>query len=346
MGTGTLSKTEQITSRPLTSRQLAALIGVSQSAISRAFTSGSSISPELRNRILMAAQDYGYRPNAIASMLTTRRTHIVGVVVSDMQNPFYPALLAQLTQGLQAAGLQCLFFNISPGSSIEEQLHAIRTYNVDAVVIISATVLNERMLSWATEGRRSILLNRLGHDDITTVCCDNTLGFRSIVDHLHQTGRQRIGYVAGFTTSGVGLVRYSAFATRLAELGMRLVGTATRQAYTHEAGRQSTLDLLSLAPDAIVYASDILALGGIEAIRMAGRAQDIAVTGFDDIPMAAWPGYSLTTYRQPIRDIVDRTVELLLAPDIGAPLRHTLPGELMIRASTHPAGWANPAPSA
>ncbi|MDP2081299.1 MAG: LacI family DNA-binding transcriptional regulator [Pseudotabrizicola sp.] len=341
-----MSKTETATARPLTSRQLAALIGVSQSAISRAFTPGSSISSDLRSKILMAARDYGYRPNAIASMLTTRRTNIVGVVVSDMQNPFYPALLAQLTQGLQAAGLQSLFFNISPGASIEDQLHAIRTYNVDAVVIISATVLNERMLTWATEGRRSILLNRLGHEDITTVCCDNTLGFRSLVDHLFETGRRRIGYVAGFTTSGVGLVRYSAFTTRLAELGMRLVGTSTRQAYTHEAGRLSTLDLIPLEPDAIVYASDILALGGIETIRMAGRAKDIAVTGFDDIPMASWPGYSLTTYRQPVREIVDRTVELLLATDIGPPQRHTLQGELMIRATTDPAGWADVPPSA
>lgn len=340
-----MSKTEPAAARPLTSRHLAALIGVSQSAVSRAFTPGSSISPELRSRILMAARDYGYKPNAIASMLTTRRTNIVGIVISDMQNPFYPTLLAQLTQGLQAAGLQSLFFNIAPGASIEEQLHAIRTYNVDAVVIISATVLNARMLAWATEGRRSILLNRLGHDDITTVCCDNALGFRMLVDHLHQTGRRRIGYVAGLTTSGIGLVRYSAFATRLAELGMRLVGTATREAYTHEAGRLGTIDLLPLAPDAIVYASDILALGGVDAIRMAGLAGDIAVTGFDDIPMAAWPGYALTTYRQPVGEIVARTVELLLAPDMGPPQRHTLPGELMIRATTKPGGWACPVPS-
>ncbi len=341
-----MTQTGPVAARPLTARQLANLIGVSQSAISRAFTKGSSISPELRSRILMAAREYDYKPNAIASMLTTRRTHIVGVVMSDMQNPFYPTLLAQLTQGLQAAGLQSLFFNIAPGASVEEQLYAIRTYNVDAVVIISATVLNARMLAWAADGRRSILLNRLGHDEITTICCDNTLGFRTLVDHLHETGRQRIGYVAGLTTSGIGLVRYSAFTTRLAELGMRLVGSATREAYSHEAGWLSTLDLLPHAPDAIVYASDVLALGGIEAIRKSGLAGKIAVTGFDDIPMASWPGYSLTTYRQPVADIVTRTVELLQEPDIGPPRRHTLPGELVIRATTSPEGWADPQPSA
>ncbi|QYK43114.1 MAG: LacI family DNA-binding transcriptional regulator [Paracoccaceae bacterium] len=337
-----MNKTGPAAPRPMTARQLAALIGVSQSAVSRAFTPGSSITPELRNRILGAARDYGYQPNAIASMLTKRRTNIVGVVVSDMQNPFYPALLAQLTQGLQGAGLQSLFFNIAPGASIEDQLHAIRTYNVDAVVIISATVLNARTMAWATEGRRAILLNRLGHDDITTVCCDNALGFRTLVDHLHQIGRRRVGYVAGLTGSTIGMTRRGAFTTRLAELGMRLVGTASYEAYTHDAGRRGTLDLLPQNPDAIVYASDILALGGIDAIRDAGRAGEIAVTGFDDIPMAAWTGYALTTYRQPVPAIVAKTVELLVADDIGPPRQFTLPGELVVRASTAPGGWATP----
>jgi DNA-binding LacI/PurR family transcriptional regulator len=331
--------------RPMTARQLAALIGVSQSAISRAFTPGSSISPDLRSRILAASREYGYQPNAIASMLTKRRTNIVGIVVSDMQNPFYPALLARLTQGLQGVGLQSLFFNIAPGASIEDQLLAIRTYNVDAVVIISATVLNARTLAWATEGRRAILLNRLGHDEITTICCDNALGFSTLVDHLYDTGRRRIGYVAGLTKSVIGMTRKGAFSARLAELGMRLVGTSSREAYTHDAGYLGALDLLPLDPDAIVFASDILALGGIDAIRRAGRAADVAVTGFDDIPMAAWPGYGLTTYRQPVEDIVAKTVELLEGADVDPAQRFSLPGELVVRSTTAPGGWAYPAPS-
>lgn len=331
-----MSKTDNHATRPLTSRQLAPLIGVSQSTISRAFTPGSSISTDLRERVLAAARQYGYQPNAIAAMLATRRTPIVGLVVSDMQNPFYPALLARLTQGLQQAGLQSLLFNIAPGASIEEQLLAIRTYNVDSVVVIAATVLDARTLAWAIEGRRSVLLNRLGHDDITTVCCDNELGARMLVDHLFEAGHRRIGYVAGLTRSAIGMTRFSAFSARLAERGMRLAGTASREAYSYDAGRQAAQEILPERPDAIFFASDILALGGLDAIRQAGAAGQIGAVGFDDIPMASWTCYSLTTYRQPIEGIVARTVELLTAEEPGPAELHTLPGELVVRASTAP----------
>lgn len=336
-----MKKLADIATKPLTSRQLAALIGVSQSAVSRAFTPGSSIAPDLRARILGGARIYGYQPNAIASMLTTRRTNIVGIVVSDMQNPFYPSLIEQLTQGLQRAGLQSLLFNISPGSSLEDQLVALRTYDVDAVVVISATVVNATTLAWATEGRKAILLNRLGSDDFTSICCDNTEGARLIVDHLYSVGHRRIGYVAGLTQTAIGMLRYSSFSARLAELGMRLVGTASSESYSYHAGWRGALDLLPQSPDAIVFASDILALGGLDALKSAGAA-GIGVTGFDDIPMAAWPGYSLTTYRQPIPAIVEKTVALLRSPDLGPAQLHTLKGELIIRDSTCANGMARP----
>ncbi len=218
------SDTDENSKHPLTARQLAGALGVSQSTISRAFTPGSSISPDLRERVLQSAREFGYQPNAIASMLTKRRTNIVGIVASDMRNPFYPGLIERLTQHLQRIGLQSLLFNVTPGASIEDQLVAIRTYNVDAVVIIAATVLSERSIAWATEGRRAILLNRLSDNDIATVCCDNTAGARAVVDHFHAIGCKKVGYVAGLTTTAIGIERRSAFVTRLAELGMRLAG--------------------------------------------------------------------------------------------------------------------------
>ena len=128
----------------MTSRQLARLIGVSQSAVSRAFSQGTSISPELRERILSAAEVYGYSPNVIASILSTRRSNIVGIVVSDLTNPFYPALLEKFSRRLQASGHQSLLFNLAPGSDVKQQLSAIRQYNVDAVVIVSATIFPVR----------------------------------------------------------------------------------------------------------------------------------------------------------------------------------------------------------
>jgi DNA-binding LacI/PurR family transcriptional regulator len=331
--------------RPLTARQLAALIGVSQSAVSRAFTPGSSISDDLRQRIRHSAREFGYQPNAIASMLTTRRTNIVGIVVSSMRNPFYPVLIESLTQGLQKVGLQSLLFNITPGANIEEQLFAIRSYNVDAVVVIGATVLSDKDLAWATKGRKSVILNRRTTEDTTTICCDETAGVRAVVDHFHALGRKRIGYVAGLSKTGVGMERHTAFVTRLAELGLRLAGTAGYNDYSYPAGWRGALDLMPGRPDAIFFASDILALGGSDALRREGGVripEDIAVAGFDDIAMAAWPSYALTTYRQPIQRLVDETVTRIVAPGESGGRHVAIPGDLVIRAST--TGRAAPGP--
>jgi DNA-binding LacI/PurR family transcriptional regulator len=141
------------------------------------------------------------------------------------------------------------------------------------------------------------------------------------------------------------MTRYSAFTSRVAELGMRFVGSASREAYSHDAGWQGTMDLIPTDPDAIFYASDILALGGLDAMRAAGVFGSIGAVGFDDIPMASWPGYALTTYRQPIAALVERTLELLAGAE-EPPRLHTLPGELVIRDSTSTALRGQPSSGA
>ncbi len=330
----------------LTSRQLAALIGVSQSAVSRAFTPGSSISPAMRERILASARELGYQPNAIASMLSTNRTNIIGIVLSDMRNPFYPGLIERLTQGLQRVGRQSLLFNVTPGANIEEQLQAIRQYNVDGVIVVAATILSEKALSWAIEGRRSVLVNRLSLDrNITTVCVDNAAGVSAIADHFHALGRRKVGYVAGMTKTLIGRERRMAFVTRLAELGMTLVGSAAAGEYSYAGGHRAAQELLAEGsrPDAIFFANDILALGGMDALRdVAGLCvpDDVAIAGFDDIAMSAWPHYELTTFAQPVSDIVERSVELICNAPLGDgdARQEILSGRLIVRRSTVGAG--------
>lgn len=323
--------------RPMTARQLASLIGVSQSAVSRAFTPSSSISPKLRERILKSAREIDYHPNAIASMLTKQKTNIVGVVVSDVRNPFYPVLIEHLIRELQKVGLQSLMFYVTPGARIEEQLVAIRTYNVDAVVVIAATILPESELAWATQGRKAVLLTRQGEENLTTICCDNAAGSRAIVDHFHEIGCQKIGYVAGLTKSGVGFARHNAFVTRLAELGMRLAGTVSEESYSYDAGWRGALELSKEKPDAIYFASDILALGGMDALRREkgiSIPDDIVVAGFDDIEMASWPNYDLTTYKQPISKLVAETIGCLVSDKKVTNIHIAIPGELIVRTSS------------
>jgi len=332
--------------KPITARELARMIGVSQSAVSRAFTPGASIAPELREKILKFADEQDYHPNAIASMLSKSRTNIVGIVVSDMSNPFYPALIQKLSQGLQRIGLQSLLFNITKGSNIEEQLSALRRYNVDAVIVISATMLSGATLHWATEGRAAILINRVVEDaDINCVCCDNVEGARAIADHFHALGRRRVAYVSGLSHTTTNLERQNAFITRVAELGMTLTGRVDGGEYSYEAGRRAALEIASKGnTDAIFFANDILAVGGIDALREdSGKRvpEDISVAGFDDIPMAAWPHYALTTFRQPLDEIVTVVVGMLedgsCQPGQPSSVKR-ISGGLIVRQSTGPLG--------
>lgn len=329
-------------SRPITARELARRLGVSQSAISRAFTPGTSISPAMRQRILRGAEEFDYHPNAIASMLSTRRSNIAGIVVSEMQNPFYPTLIEKLSRELQREGLQSLMFNITRGSNIEEQLVALRKYNVDAVVVISATVLSGASLRWATEGRAAVLVNRTIPDlPLTSVSCDNVEGSRAIADHFHAIGRRNVAFVGGLPHTTTNLERQNAFISRVAELGMTLTHAVSGGEYSYEAGYRAAMEIgRSGNVDAVFFANDILAIGGFDAFRdgLGLRIpEDIAIAGFDDIAMSRWPRYSLTTFRQPVDAIIEKTIQLIneqLAPGRYLPTQHALSGDLLIRRSS------------
>lgn len=333
---------EALSRKPMTARELARMLGVSQSAVSRAFTPGASIAADLRERILKYAAEVDYQPNAIASMLSKSRTNIIGIVVSDMQNPFYPGLIEKLSRSLQRIGLQSLLFNITKGSNLEEQLSALRRYNVDAVIVISATILSGSTLSWATEGRPAILINRVIEDtNLSCVACNNVEGARALADHFYQRGARRVAYVAGLSHTTTNRERQNGFVTRIAELGMTLSAQIEGREYSYYAGRKAALEIAARKnTDAIFFANDILAIGGIDALREEAGCRvpsDIFVAGFDDIPMAGWPHYNLTTFRQPVDEIVRVVVEMIDG-DTSALLRAAtiirLSGELVARRST------------
>jgi DNA-binding LacI/PurR family transcriptional regulator len=160
-------------------------MGVSQSMISRAFNPDASISPVMREKVFEAAKAIGYQPNVIASSLSRRRSNIIGIVMGDMANPFYPDVLSRLARRLQDNGRQCLLFNVPPGEDIEKQLTPLRHYSVDAVVIASATISSSTALSWCTDGRTGVLFNRtVPNVPIDSVSCDNSAGARAIAEHF------------------------------------------------------------------------------------------------------------------------------------------------------------------
>ncbi len=330
---------------PVTARELARVLGVSQSTISRAFSTAASISPAMRERVIRAATALGYQPNVIARSLSTRRSNIVGIVMANMTNPFYPEVLEQLTRSLQRIGLQTLLFNVPPDQDVDSELPLLRQYQVDAVVIASATISSEVAGAWAATGRPAVLFNRaVPGAAVTTVTCDNVAGGRAVADFLVARGHRRLAFVAGRADTSTNVERELGFLGRLGELGVTLHARGGGKDYGYQAGYAATLDIAPTRPDAIFYANDITALGGMDALRQELGLRvpaDVSVIGFDDIPMAAWPSYQLTTVQQPVALMVERTVQFIAAclrDGVTALQTHVLPGPLIERGSTRAAG--------
>ena len=132
-----LMASRRINSRT-TSFDVAALAGVSQSAVSRAFTPGSSIATETREKVIEAARKLNYVPNSIASSLTTKRTNIVAVILGNLANPFYVLALHEFSMKLQACGRQVLIFTVEPGAESDEAIMQALQYQIDGVILTSA----------------------------------------------------------------------------------------------------------------------------------------------------------------------------------------------------------------
>jgi DNA-binding LacI/PurR family transcriptional regulator len=328
-------------SRLVTSLDVARLAGVSQSTVSRTFNRQDSVAPRTRDRVVAAAAELGYQPSAIARSLRTQQTNIVGIVMADINNPFYPYVLEKFTARLEEAGRRVLFFNAPPHQEIDEILPVVQEYRVDALVITSATLSSEMADQCMRQGTPVILFNRyVRGSSASSVCCDNVEAARLAVNVLLDAGHQRLAYIAGKTATSTNADREKGFFDRLRERGMTEPLRA-QGAYTYESGYEAALQLLDQdnPPDAILCANDIMALGAMDAARYRlGMAvpEDLSVMGFDDIPAADWAAYNLTTIRQRVNRMIDETLKVLhdrLDNPGLPPVLKLVPGELIIRRS-------------
>ncbi len=331
----------------VTAEEVALRLGVSQSTISRAFSSSASISEEMRKRVADAALELGYQPNMIARSLITRRTGMVAIVIGNLVDPFYTTLLDILTERLQAAGKQTLLFSSSREGGLDDILPTLLQYQVDGIIITSATVTSDMARVCAKRETPVVLLNRnVPGLDISAVCCDNVQGGREMARHLVELGHKRFAFVVGQPDASTSLERQQGFVAGLARFGISSCNIEQAGEYSYEAGYAAALRLADSGnrPDAVFFASDIMAIGGMDAFRSRGLSipGDISVVGFNDVPLAAWPTYSLTTVRHPWERMAERVVELLgFAEDDAGPARKAMmeliPGDLILRASTGPA---------
>ncbi len=324
-----------------TAYDVARLAGVSQSAVSRAFTPGTSISSETRAKVEAAARQLGYRPNLIARSLITQRSGTIAVAVDYMENQFYPAILEALSIGFAKAGYRILLFMPGEDGDPEPILEEVLRYRVAAVVLAS-TLLTSRFAEECFQARVPVvMLNRKTESETaSSVTGANYAGGHAAAEFLVAAGHQRFAYVAGLEDSSTSREREKGFFEGLHEFGAAKPQRAVGH-YDFAAAKAAARALFSgiAIPDAIFCANDHTAFAVMDTARAEfglNVGRDVSIVGFDDVPLAAWPAFNLTTYSQPVPALVERVIAVTLrhlTEDNYKAIHEVISGELVIRGS-------------
>ena len=319
----------------------AKLAGVSQSTVSRTYTPGVGVSESARQKVLEAAAALGYQPNAIARSLSSQSTNIVGIIMGRITSPFHPYVLEKMISGLQDVGKQALLFSTPPDQEIDDMLELVLQYQVDGLIVTSATISAEMADACARNGTPIVLFNRyvLGAN-VNAVCADNVEAGRLVANELLDAGHQKLAFIEGKADTSTTIDRKKGYFDRLRERGQVDVMTEGVD-HTYESGFNAALKLLDRddPPDAIFCSSDNAALGAMDAARHElgiSIPGALSIIGFDDIPAAAWPSYALTTIRTPVNRMIEATIEILFGHEDeppGKPAFILVPGELIKRNS-------------
>ena len=339
-----------MTSDKITSVDVAKRAGVSQSAVSRVFTPGASVSTKTADKVRKAAEELGYRPNVLARSLITGHSRIIGLVVAYLENYFYPEALEKLSKALQAKGYHVLVFMAQQSSSsMDDVLQEILDYQVDGIVTASVAMSSELAARCQAAGTPVVLFNRSQDDErLSAVTSDNVAGGRKLAEFLIAGGHRRFGYIAGWEGASTQRDREAGFRDALTKAGIDLHAREVGD-YNYDRAREAARRMFSGSdrPDAVFVANDHMAFAVMDVLRseLGLRVpEDVSVVGYDDVPPAAWPAYDLTTVRQPANRMVADTVDILLGHienGRDTPRRITIDGPLIVRGSARvPEGWS------
>jgi LacI family transcriptional regulator len=322
-----------------TIRDVARAASVSVATVSRVLNDADPVSPATRERVLAAAAALDFVPHSGARSLSTRRTDTIGVILPDLHGEFFSELIRGIDLETRARGLHLLLSH-SHGDPHEAQavLRAMRS-RVDAMVVMSPYA-DEGVLAAALGGRTPVVLLGSGGEigghprfDI-----DNLGGAYAVTDHLLQSGYHRIAFVAGPAGNIEASQRLAGYRAALAARG-EAVEQVVQGDFTQASGYEAARRLLAEArPEAIFAANDMMAIGCLQALREAGLRVpgDVALAGFDDIPIARFVDPPLTTVGVPIAEIGRQAIlccaQILASGD--ACESRTFAPTLVVRAST------------
>jgi DNA-binding LacI/PurR family transcriptional regulator len=269
--------------------------------------------------------------------------------VAYLENQFYPMALELLSRALQARGYHILVFMAENSTErVAQVMSELLDYQVDGIITASVAMSNDLTTRCDGAGIPVVMFNR-GQDDarLSEVTSDNVNGARRAVEFLIKAGHKRIAHVMGWQGSSTGRDRAEGFKQGMQAAGLQPFAMVDG-AYAREKAAAVTRELCQgpERPDAIFVGNDHMAFAVMDTLRheLGLRVpQDVSVVGYDDVPMAAWPAYGLTTIRQPVNRMVEATVAALLNQIEGsssAPTKVKINGPLMVRTSARiPEGW-------
>ncbi len=332
-----------------TIKDIAKRTGVSHSTVSRALHGNTLISLETAERIRRAAQEMGYQPSAAARSLKTKRTQVLGVIVSSLADPFFSEILYGIEQCVQDCGYS-LFIAASEHDPARERkiVRTMMEQRTDGVIICSSSFSAEQGRQLIAHGFPIVAVNYQAAEGFHySIYHDDVDGSRQLTRHLLSLGHRRIAYLGNSRSGRTTLDRLSGYRSEMSAAGLPVPDEYVH----HVPGGEPQLGQavverflrLERPPTAILCFNDMLAIGVLQGLSQAGIAvpAQMSVTGFDNITFSAYTRPALTTLDQPKRSIGREAAELLLdllKPEAGVPSQgqqvKILKGALLVRAST------------
>lgn len=331
----------------VTLQDVAERAGVHVATASRALNPAtqSKVSARTLRRVQAAADDLNYRGNPAARSLRTRRSRVIGILVPNILNPLYAAVVRGAEQVLSANDYTSLILNTDNDPKIAaRQIRAMQDRQADGLILGSAFVDDPLVTGAAADGVPLVLMLRtVAGLTVPFVNVDERRGIRMAVDHLAGLGHTRIAHAAGPATVSTSVVRLAAFREAMAAHHLAVPADAVHECadYSPEAGEAATDPILAARPTAVIAANDLIALGLIAGFARNGLScpADISVVGFNDMPLADRFAPPLTTVRTPQHEIGGEAARALLRLiEEGDTLARSveLMPQLVVRGSTGP----------
>jgi LacI family transcriptional regulator len=328
-----------------TIKDVAKRAGVSVATVSRALNNATNVTPETRERVQAAATALRFTPSSAARSLITRRTDTIGALLPDLFGEYFSELIRGIDLKARARGLH-LLVSSSHGDA-KEAAAALRAMHgrVDGLLIMSPHVDSESLADNLPQGLPVVLINtRLPGEGLSSFAVDNHGGAFAMTRHLVSRGHRRIAFIAGPENNYEAQERLRGYRAALAELLPGAKELVLPGDFTEESGWRAGSEIATLAerPQAVFCGNDMMAIGCLAALAEAGLRvpQDVALAGFDDIPIARYVTPPLTTVRVRIAEIgglaLDRLATAIENPGRSTAQHQTLRAELVVRQSCAP----------